>query len=189
MIRTHYMSVKIVQKKTPWCSQTVWLKAPNILQIAFLRNYIHHSTKSNIRISHSTYPPKTLVYKLHKKNKDSKAYIGAVREQKYILCALVFHSTDSNADALSKGHYYIDVMDWLSGRWFRCNNDVIEYLQPLNEYTEAEQSDIIRMVYVRKEYFKSCGIKSIYEELRFAMAKNSEYATKNLESYHGENKI
>lgn len=167
--------------KTPWTRQIFWMKAPNILFVGLKRNYYDPEKKGNIRIDHAISPPKRLRYCLDLSNTNACVYTDAVKEASYTLCALVLHSTDDSSNALSKGHYYIDVMDWYSGCWFRCNNEDIEPRKAA--WNEQDKRNILFLVYVRDVYMKTWGIESIYQDFK---RKNDQDAGSNIHADNGE---
>ena len=52
-----------------------------------------------------------------------------MKKETYKLFALIFHSEEGQSDD-NKGHYYINVMDWFSGHWFKCNDEYIDQMKP-----------------------------------------------------------
>ena len=97
------------------------------------------------------------------------------------MCGMIFHYFEQ--DSVSKGHYYIDVMDWLSGTWFRCNDANVR-LRPkkhkLVNYSVTksdgyDKRNLAFIIYARDIYLSRTNAFTLKEY----KAKHPEYLTTN----------
>ena len=96
-----------------------------------------------IRVQHAVNPPKYLNYKLKKEcQRYMEIYSGSVQNKTYRLCEVVFHDTDYSSEGMSKGHYYIDIMNWFSGAWFGYDEHEINPLEKSHKYSDEEKRNV-----------------------------------------------
>lgn len=129
--------------KWPWLKKDFLVKSPNILFVIVGKTYYDVKKEKMSFYNMTVQPPSTLEYK-----SDSS-------QIKYILFGKV-HQKPSETD-WQKGHFTCDVMDWLTGTWFNCDDDIVK---KKGENNHASKS-LSYMYYVEELFFKD----SIKEEL------------------------
>ena len=83
-----------------------------------------------------------------------------------VISFCIYQEATSDIDAYgnAKGHFFIDIMDWLSGLWFRCNDNEITPNGDVFNPDNDDQSKIQFMVYYNESYFAK-SIEGITEQL------------------------
>ncbi len=108
------------------------MKTPKLLFYGIKRILFDSVKQERKRICWSTEPPLLLTYELEDVEWNTSHYSNVVKEETYNLFALVMHGQDGNETDC--GHYFIVVMDWFSGKWFKCNDEHIEPIKfPLDD--------------------------------------------------------
>lgn len=158
--------------QTPgYTQQEIWKKLPNILFFGLKRSQWKSGEGGEggelIRYHVQVSPPPILEYSLNQfpEGIDHHFYDDAENEATYILFAFIFHVQDES-DA-GKGHYYINVMDWFSGVWFSCNDEVITKKASNKRCNNDEKRNLVYMVYATQECAKKQLIQSIKDKMDF----------------------
>ena len=72
-------------------------------------------------------------YNIQSCNEDESMYEGCPERVKYRLFSVINHNHIGDDASDERGHYYVDVQDWMTGKWYRCNDTEVTWLQAFSQ--------------------------------------------------------
>ena len=149
---------------------------PKILIVQIQRMY--NDRDGLYRLQHDVNIPTTLEYNpIPNNERGNTNYVGCKEKVHYRMFACI-NNDFTISDGVEHGHWYVDILNWFSGTWFRCSDNEISMLPNFTSKKDVKtKEDSSHVFYIDTEYWgETCAY--VIQDHKMCIEKHKELKNK-----------
>ena len=164
------------KESTKYYEHRIFIKPPSIMFLPMNRTRFDQDTKEYYICQDVVQPPIKLTYELTETLGKDSIYDHAVDKVHYrlfgiLLCSNAMLDSDTG---VSSSHFYIRIMDWITGKWFEVNDKSVTLLNKGHTLNDSSiGKEVMTMIYVEATY----AFNGVYAYLKYIISQGENGET------------